>query len=319
MISIIVPVYNIEKYLPQCMDSLFSQTASAFEVILVDDGSTDSSGVLCDQYAKQDSRVQVIHKENGGLSSARNAGLDAAKRAYILFLDGDDYLAPNAIQNLIKIATSNADFDFIQFHYAETDGSWQANPMQTANAWDCTEPHEMFQYIYQYGGVAASACTKLYRASLFKKLRFKEGITHEDEELVTRLIPQCHCVIYTDLVLYGYVMRGGSIIHDGFNPHKLDVLDIMDERADVLHRLGYEELVHETHSRQFRTAANLYCQARCAGTSDLAERLRAKLNELAKEHTLLLSGQYWLLYHLTRLTEYAPELYYCIRRVCRKT
>ena len=303
MISIIVPVYNIEKYLPQCMDSLFSQTASAFEVILVDDGSTDSSGVLCDQYAKQDTRIKYTLLE-------KNEGL---------FLDGDDYLAPNAIQNLIKIATSNADFDFIQFHYAETDGSWQANPMQTANAWDCTEPHEMFQYIYQYGGVAASACTKLYRASLLKKLRFKEGITHEDEELVTRLIPQCHCVIYTDLVLYGYVMRGGSIIHDGFNPHKLDVLDIMDERADVLHKLGYEELVHETHSRQFRTAANLYCQARRAGTPDLAERLRAKLNELAKEQTLLLSGQYWLLYHLTRLTEYAPELYYCIRRVCRKT
>lgn len=319
MTSIIVPVYNIENYLPQCMDSLFAQTDLDFEIILVDDGSTDGSGLLCDQYAMRDTRVRVIHKGNGGLSSARNAGLNVAEGAYILFLDGDDYLASNAIQILMEIVDATADFDFIQFHYAETDGSWQANPMQAANAWNCTEPHEMFQYIYQYGGVAASACTKLYRASLFKKLRFKEGISHEDEELVTRLIPQCHCVIYTDLVLYGYVMRGGSIIHGGFNSHKLDVLDIMDERADVLHELGYEELVHETHSRQFRTAANLYCQARRAGTPDLAERLRAKLNELAKEQTLLLSGQYWLLYHLTRLTEYAPELYYCIRRVCRKT
>lgn len=319
MISIIVPVYNIEKYLPQCMDSLFYQTASAFEVILVDDGSTDSSGALCDQYAKQDTRVQVIHKKNGGLSSARNAGLDAAKGAYILFLDGDDYLAPNTIQNLMEIAAAHSDFDFIQFHYAETDGSWQANPTQAANAQICTEPYEMFRYIYQYGGVAASACTKLYRASLFEKLRFQEGITHEDEELITRLIPQCHRVIYTDLILYGYAMRGGSIIHDKFNPHKLDVLEIMDARADVLHKLGYEELVHETRSRQFRTAASLYCQARRAGTADLAKQLRAELKVLSKEQTLSLSGQYWLLYRLTRLTECAPELYYCIRRICGKT
>ena len=87
MVSIIVPVYNIERYLPQCMNSLFAQTAPDFEVILVDDGSTDGSAALCDQYAKQDARVQVIHKKNGGLSSARNAGLDAATRPYLLFLE----------------------------------------------------------------------------------------------------------------------------------------------------------------------------------------------------------------------------------------
>ena len=115
MVSIIVPVYNIERYLPQCMNSLFAQTAPDFEVILVDDGSTDGSAALCDQYAKQDARVQVIHKKNGGLSSARNAGLDAATRPYLLFLDGDDYLAPSAIQSLLEIASANADFDFIQF------------------------------------------------------------------------------------------------------------------------------------------------------------------------------------------------------------
>ena len=131
MVSIIVPVYNIERYLPQCMNSLFAQTAPDFEVILVDDGSTDGSAALCDQYAKQDARVQVIHKKNGGLSSARNAGLDAATRLYLLFLDGDDYLAPSAIQSLLEIASANADFDFIQFQYAETDGSWQADPAQS--------------------------------------------------------------------------------------------------------------------------------------------------------------------------------------------
>lgn len=319
MISIIVPVYNIENYLPRCMDSLFAQTDSDFEIILVDDGSTDGSGSLCDQYATRDTRVRVIHKENGGLSSARNAGLSVAKGAYILFLDGDDYLAPNAVRCLMGIVDATADFDFIQFHYAETDGGWQADPAQKANARVCTDLHEMFQYLYQHGGVAASACTKLYRASLFENLRFLEGITHEDEELITRLLPQCNRVIYTEFVLYGYVMRGGSIIHENFHPHKLDVLDIMDNRADALQKLGYEELVLETRSRQFRTAAMLYCQARRFGAAESARQLQARLKALSREHELLLSGQYWLLYHLTRLTKFAPELYYCIRRVCGKS
>lgn len=319
MTSIIVPVYNIENYLPRCMDSLFAQTDSDFEIILVDDGSTDLSGELCDQYAAQDSRIQVIHKKNGGLSSARNAGLGTARGQYILFLDGDDYLAPCALRLLSRLADEKGDFDFIQFHYAETDGSWQANPTQPANAQVCTNLHEMFQYLYQYGGVAASACTKLYRASLFENLRFLEGIMHEDEELITRLIPQCRRVIYTDFVLYGYVMRGGSIIHENFHPRKLAVLNIMDNRAKTLQKLGYEELVLETRSRQFRTAAMLYCQARRSGAVKSAKWLQAKLKVLSKEQTLFLSGQYWLLYRLTRLTKFAPELYYCVRRVCGKS
>ena len=217
------------------------------------------------------------------------------------------------------IVDATADFDFIQFHYAETGGGWQADPAQKANARVCTDLHEMFQYLYQHGGVAASACTKLYRASLFEHLRFQEGITHEDEELITRLLPQCSRVIYTEFVLYGYVMRGGSIIHENFHPHKLDVLDIMDNRADALQKLGYEELVLETHSRQFRTAAMLYCQARSSGAAESAKQLQARLKVLSREHELLLSGQYWLLYHLTRLTKFAPELYYCIRRACGKS
>ena len=177
----------------------------------------------------------------------------------------------------------------------------------------------MFRSLSQRGGGAASACTKVYRASLFEKMRFREGIAHEDEELITRLLPQCHRVIYTGLVLYGYVMRSGSIIHDQFNPHKLDVLDIMDARADVLRKLGCGEFVQETRSRQFCTAAQLYCQARRSGAADMAKRLRAKLRALAREPKLRLSGQYRLLYRLTRLTGYAPELYYCVRRFCGKS
>lgn len=319
MISIIVPVYNVESYLPRCMDSLFEQTYPAFEVILVDDGSTDMSGALCDRYAVQDPRIKVIHKKNGGLSSARNAGLDAAHGRYIMFLDGDDYLAPCALRLLSGVAAEVGEFDFIQFHYVETDGNWQAPPTQAANIRICTELREMFCYLYRCGGDAASACTKLYRASLIKELRFCEGIAHEDEELVTRMLPQCRRVIYTDLDIYGYIMRSGSIIHGSFNPHKLDVLGIMDERLAMLQKLGYYDLAAETQSRQFKTTANLYCCARRSGDLISEKRLKSKLKSLSKEGNLLLTGQYRLLYYLTRITGFAPDIYYFVRRICGKS
>ena len=319
MVSIIVPVYNIQQYLTNCVESLFAQMYDEIEIILVDDGSTDGSGQFCDRFAEQDDRIRVIHKENGGLSSARNAGLDAASGQYILFLDGDDYLAPNAVSRLMDLAKKDDEVDFIQFQYAETDGSWLPDPNQQANAQLCTDSREMFRYLYQKGGVAASACTKLYRASLFESLRFREGIVHEDEELITRLLPVCHRVIYTQLVLYGYVMRGGSIVRDRFSPHKLDVFKIMDERAEALEHLGYDEFIPETRSRQFHTAAMLYCQARRAGDTASAALLRDRLKNLSESRIIPLTGQYRLLYNLTRLTARAPELYYQIRRLCGKS
>ena len=319
MISIIVPVYNIRDYLSKCVGSLFSQKYGDIEIILVDDGSTDNSGELCDQYAVQDDRIRVIHKQNGGLSSARNAGLDVASGQYIMFLDGDDYLAPDAVQHLSELATNAGSFDFIQFHYTETDGSWQGDPVQPNKVRVCTDPREIFRYLYQKGGVAASACTKLYRASLFDTLRFREGIAHEDEELMNRLIPRCRRVIYTELILYGYVMRGGSIIHDRFNPHKLDVMEIMDERVQVLQGLGYDEFIPETRRRQFCTAAMLYCKARRAGADEAATCLRKRLQTLSKDKTIPLTGQYLILCRLIRLTPFAAELYYLVRRICRKS
>lgn len=318
-ISIIIPIYNIRDYLSKCVESLSSQTYSNIEIILVDDGSTDSSGELCNQYAARDSRVRVIHKQNGGASSARNAGLDAVSGQYIMFLDGDDYLAPDALQRLAEIAVEAGDFDFVQFHYTETDGSWQGDPAQPAHTRVCTDPREMFRYLYQKGGVAASPCTKLYRASLFETLRFQEGIAYEDEELITRLLPRCRRVVYTELILYGYVMRGDSSIHAPFNTHKLDVMSIMDERLQVLRGLGYDEFVQETRRRQFCTAAMLYCQARCAGADKAAAYLKKRLQSLSKDKSIPLAGQYLVLCRLLRVTPFAAELYYLARRLCGKS
>lgn len=320
MVSIIVPIYNIESYLSVCVDSLLKQTYREIEIILVDDGSTDNSGKLCDEYAQTDSRIHVIHKPNGGLSSARNAGLDIAAGEWILFVDGDDYLDKSAVERLMAIAEKYENADFIQFLYCETeDFSWKADLKQKANEDVCTDKYSFFNKLRELGGVAASSCTKLFRKELFENLRFTEGILHEDEDLITRLLPKCNKIVYTNLVLYGYVMRSGSIIHSVFNPKSMDVFKILDDRIQVLEELEFNDLVIDTQQRAFRTAAWLYCLARKNNFLTESKQLKDRLILLAEINDLPLSGQYKLLYRLTRITSMAPELYYMIRRICRKT
>ena len=318
MVSVIVAVYNIKEYLPRCVQSLLGQTVGDFEILLVDDGSTDGSGVLCDELARTDERIRVIHKENGGLSDARNAGLDQAAGDWILFVDGDDYLVRHALERLLEQARK--DVDFVQFHYHETeDCTWQGDDRQAACPEEETDRNKLWQRLYEWGGVAASSCTKLWNRQVFENVRFQKGILHEDEELLNRVLPQCHRVIYTRLELYGYFMRPGSIVHSGFRKKSMDIFPIMDRRTEILTELGCQALARETCARQFRTAAWQYCLAKKGGFRPEAAELKAKLLVLSKEPGLPLSGQYGLLYRLSKITAAAPALYYLLRRVTGKT
>lgn len=317
MVTIIVPVYNTSEYLPTCVESLQKQAYEDLEIVLVDDGSTDGSGALCDEYAAVDSRIRVVHKENGGLSAARNAGLDVATGQWVLFVDGDDYLAKEAVKRLMEVAEIHKDADFIHFLYQETDGTWQPGE-QTTQITVKTNVPDFFQYLYDMGGVAASACTKLFRKELLDSLRFKEGIRHEDEELMTRLLPKCRKAVYTNLLLYGYVMRQGSIVHSQFSPKAMDIFPIMDDRIQVLQQLGFGDLAIETQCRMFRTAAWLYCIARKSGHREEAAQLKKRILACAKEKNLPLSGQYRILHRMAGIFPAAVELYYFVRRASGK-
>jgi glycosyltransferase involved in cell wall biosynthesis len=318
MVTIVVPVYNISKYLPACVESLQKQTCEDLEIILVDDGSTDGSGALCDEYAAADPRIRVVHKENGGLSSARNAGLDVATGQWVLFVDGDDYLVRDAAELLLDVVKLHQDADFVHFLYQETDGSWQPEE-QLPGTTVLTDVPDFFQYLYDMGGVAASACTKLFRKELLDSLRFKEGIRHEDEELMTRLLPKCRKVVYTNLLLYGYVMRQGSIVHSQFSPKAMDIFPIMDDRIHVLQQLGCDDLAIETQCRMFQTAAWQYCFARKGGFRTEAAQLKKIILACAKEKNLPLNGQYRILHRLAGKFPLAVEMYYFIRRLSNKT
>lgn len=318
MVSIIVPVYNTSEYLPACVESLRNQTCPDIEILLVDDGSTDGSGALCDAYAREDSRIRVVHKTNGGLSSARNAGLDVATGQWILFVDGDDYLARDAVELLLGVAQMHEDADFVQFHYQETDGSWQPEEQQPEHT-VLTDVPDFFRKLYDLGGVGASACTKLFRSSLFNSLRFQEGIRHEDEELMTRLLPLCRKGVYTDLVLYGYVTRQGSIIHSAFSPKAMDIFPIMDVRIPILQQYGCEDLAAETRRRMFQTAAWLYCLARKGGFTAESTLLKQRILAGAKTKNLSLSGQYRILHLLAGVFPAAVDAYYFVRKITGKT
>ena len=318
MVSIIVPVYNIKEYLLRCVESLVGQSFGDLEILLVNDGSTDGSGELCDQLAQTDSRIRVIHKKNGGLSDARNAGLDAAEGEWILFVDGDDYLVHDAVERLLELTSE--DVDFVQFFYHETaDTNWQPPRDQQANPQIVTDPVQMWRWRYQKGGVGASSCTKLWNQRIFRGVRFRKGIIHEDEELLNQVLPKCRKVVYTDLTLYGYVMRSGSIVNSGFRKSRMDIFPILQERLEILESLDCRELVMETWCWQFHSATQLYYSARRSGFREDAAWLKKKLLELAKKPGLPLCGQYKPLYKLSKITSVAPALYYLLRRVTGKT
>lgn len=209
-ISVIIPVYKVEAYLRQCVDSVLAQTYSNLEVILVDDGSPDGSGAICDEYAAKDSRVKVIHKENGGQGSARNAGLDAATGEYLAFVDSDDWIDPDMYEKLLAL---------LQEHDADiAEGSYRFyRPWKTSNqilecpntqsvaVWEGKKIIERFYFGPDtFSDVAVMVWNKLYKASLLRELRFKEGFIYEDSEFMPRVLYHCAKLVKHDHSYYTY-------------------------------------------------------------------------------------------------------------------
>ena len=220
-VSVIVPVYNIENYIEGCIKSLISQTYTNEEIILVNDGSTDNSLNVCEQFAGLDNRIKIVNKTNGGLSSARNAGIDVATGDYIMFIDGDDYIAANTLLELVS-QIEKYDADIVQFGYVETNADYSNQVCAPVSSMELiSDTYQMFKRLYSIGGEAASACTKLYKVYLFDSLRFKEGINNEDEQMITFMLQKAQSVLYTDFKPYYYVTRQGSIINSKFSKKKI--------------------------------------------------------------------------------------------------
>ena len=213
-LSIIIPVYNVEQYLQSCVQSVLAQTYQDLQVILVNDGSTDSSGVLCNQLAQQDSRIQVVHKSNGGLSDARNAGLRVATGEYAAFLDGDDvYLFNDGLEQLMALAHTEQP-DVLLFQAVDIYPNHQSIRKAYDEAWIATHSGtEMFHQLVRTQSFNMSACFQLVRRNLLEQhqIYFEKGLLSEDVDWSLRLWKYVQKVRAINLPMYGYQHREGSI------------------------------------------------------------------------------------------------------------
>lgn len=320
-VSCIVPIYNVENYVDKCIESLINQEYPLLEIILVDDGSNDYSGKICEQYAEKDSRIIVIHKKNGGLSSARNAGLDIAQGEYILFVDGDDCLASNTVEYLVDLQMkSEHSLDLIQFRYKEImkDEEIIVDDIEDEDTQLCVDKKMMFENLYKIGGMAASACTKMYHKRLFENLRFKEGIIHEDEYMITDILERAKNCLYVNRELYYYIMRPGSIVKSDFTPKKMEVFIAIQYRRDYLKKVGYQDLLDKENTRYFITLMNLYCDARKNSYYEVCKRMENRLKQLLDETTINIAGKMKFFEKICRVNKRFIYIYYFLRKVTRK-
>lgn len=232
LLSIIVPVYKVENYLPKCIDSILAQTFTDFELILVDDGSPDDCPALCDAAAEKDARVRVIHQKNGGLSAARNAGLDAAKGAWIGFVDSDDYIAPEMYEVLYQ-AVQSTGADLALCDYAEVNEAGTPCPqMHVSLSGGELTGQELLKRAS--GLMVQLAWNKLYRRAIFTQLRYPEGKLNEDLFLIPEVCLQIQKAVVVPKALYYYVQRGGSIMSGNKTLRHFDAAEAAQRYWDCL-------------------------------------------------------------------------------------
>lgn len=237
LISVIIPVYNVEKYLHRCLDSVIAQTYQNLEIICVDDGSIDESGRICDQYAVRDARIKVIHQENQGLSAARNRGLDAAEGEYIAFVDSDDYILEGMYKKMLdKLLDYSVDLCVCQWQYEFSDGRQvvkRKNIAPTIYGRKTSLEFARFLYMGNYeNGVVVAAWNKLYRRTLLDKIRF-EGRIHEDEAFSGRIMAKNISVYVMEEQFYVYAQNGDSLTNKPFSANKFFFLDALAERREL--------------------------------------------------------------------------------------
>ena len=230
MISIIVPVYNVEKYIKRCVDSVISQSYLDWELVLVDDGSTDDSGKICEEYAKKDSRIRCFHKSNGGQASARNLGLENANGEYISFLDSDDWLAESFFKVTVSELIHN-DADIVTTNYFLYFDSNRIKPVfnQMDSLVICDNKEAMKRLLLN-NGTSSSVCARLYKKDLLQGISFQEGMLFEDAAISYQYFLKASRVVFIPEPLMYYFQREGSTMSRRDKKIRLDEIRAAHER-----------------------------------------------------------------------------------------
>lgn len=252
-ISIIVPVYNVEQYLKHCINSILNQTFTEFELILVNDGSTDQSGNICEEYAKIDKRIKVIHKENEGQSSARNRGLEVAKGEYVGFVDSDDFIHEKMYELLYNNAKKNSS-DVIVCEVIKGPGNQRFNKKDLvsqpsvqnfSNIDALNQLYTPFDPMGKHNEGWVFPVNKLYKKYLFNDISFRVGRIYEDEFLIHKILHKCNVVSFIPSKLYYYVQRKNSTVNSPYSIRKLDRVYALKERVEFFKEIDNKDLLHK--------------------------------------------------------------------------
>lgn len=253
LVSIVVPVYNVEKYLKKSIESILNQTYKNIEILLVDDGSTDSSGKICDSFSKVDPRIRVFHKANGGLSDARNFGIEQMKGQYVAFIDSDDYISKDYVWKLYSsIKNNDSEVSICSFSLVDEKGEKIKDELLDSGEICLTGQQILEKVLTADGYRYVVAWNKLYRSTLFEKFQFKKDMLYEDEFLNYPLFWECQKVSIVEEPLYLYVQREGSIVQSNMTLEKIKM-------KDEMHTSRIEFYSEKGHSFLHEKACQQYC------------------------------------------------------------
>lgn len=249
-ISIIVPVYNVEQYIERCIESIVNQSFSDLEIILVNDGSTDDSGIICESYARKDKRIRVINKKNGGLSSARNIGLDNITGEYLMFVDGDDFIERNMVEKLYSFMKKNNVACCVGGYQTVTESGdviqiYKSCNMQIMSGiealdWHYTKKVSLFNLVCVWG--------KLYKSSIWTNIRFRENLIYEDIDVMPEIFLKIEKLLIISSSDYNYVQRSNSIMHTmekNRTKYYKDAIEILERHIELYEKSGLKKLKNE--------------------------------------------------------------------------
>ena len=278
-ISVIVPVYKVEQFLHRCVDSILHQSFYDFELVLVDDGSPDNCGTICDGYAETDNRIHVIHQENGGLSAARNTGIDYVMKTseshWIAFVDSDDWVHPDYLKILYNTA-KHTSCKLSACGFFKTEGEPFPEVQDTAAQCLSADDYYCGQ---SHGGVTAVAWNKLYHRSLFKKLRYPIGKLHEDEFTTYQAVYEAGRIGVTSAQLYAYYQNPEGIMRSQWNPRRMHVLEAFEQQLVFARDRGNDRFQRKIAEQYLFSVYEHLKQAQVVYRKELRRKLRKAIRQ----------------------------------------
>lgn len=263
LISVIVPVYNTDQYLRKCIESICNQTYTNLEIILIDDGSQDNSPAICDEFAQKDNRIKVIHKENGGVAAARNAGLDNATGDYIGFVDSDDFIEKSMYEKLLDASVKyGADLSLCNIHLADASGNLIDNTVVYTPEPVCiqTNTELLTALICAPNTKYVVLWNKLYKKNLLDCVRFPQNKINEDSYVIHHIYADCDRIACIPGFYYNYVMRPDSIMHVCKTVKNFDIIEVLLDRIQLLKQRGFESLSNKVLVQASSLLADLFLE-----------------------------------------------------------